>query len=163
MNRILKLTLPVLAILLTACGNPQSTPPDEVTAETIPEETTAGQLEWITLESGLRYADIVVGEGEDVQNGQVAEMHYTGWLYDENAPDGKGLQFDSSRDQNVTLPFTMGGPGIIDGWNIGVAGMKVGGRRMLIIPPDLGYGSEGRDPIPGGATMLFDLELVVIR
>lgn len=163
MNTILKLTLPVLAILLTACGNPQSTPPNEVTAETIPEETTGGQLEWITLESGLSYSDMVVGEGAEAEAGMKLEMHYTGWLYDENAPAGKGDEFDSSRDRDRTFDFVLGSGMVIKGWDLGLVGMKPGGRRMLKIPPDLGYGADGRGPIPGDATMLFDVEIVAIQ
>ena len=87
-------------------------------------------------------------------------VHYTGWLYDEDQPEGKGEKFDSSRDRNQPYSFPLGAGRVIQGWDLGVAGMQVGERRMLIIPPELGYGSSGSgDVIPPNATLLFDVEL----
>lgn len=96
--------------------------------------------------------------------GQRASVHYTGWLYQEGAPDNKGRKFDSSRDHGSTFEFRVGGGEVIRGWDLGVAGMKVGGQRRLVIPAELGYGARGAGGvIPGGATLVFDVELVGIR
>lgn len=114
--------------------------------------------------SELVKEDLEAGTGEEVTNGQTAVVHYTGWLHDPSKPDGKGKKFDSSRDHGDTFAFTVGGGQVIRGWDLGVAGMKVGGKRRLIIPAELGYGSRGAGGvIPGGATLVFDVELMAIR
>ncbi len=111
----------------------------------------------VTTESGLKYVDITVGEGEAPQAGQQCMMHYTGWLTD-------GTKFDSSRDRGTPFPFPLGMGRVIKGWDEGVASMKVGGRRMLIIPPELGYGPRGAGGvIPPDATLIFDVELLEIK
>ncbi|MEZ5459107.1 MAG: FKBP-type peptidyl-prolyl cis-trans isomerase [Steroidobacteraceae bacterium] len=102
--------------------------------------------------------------GPEVKPGQRASVHYTGWLYQEGAPDNKGRKFDSSHDHGSTFEFRVGGGEVIKGWDLGVAGMQVGGKRRLVIPPELGYGSRGAGGvIPGGATLVFDVELSGIR
>jgi FKBP-type peptidyl-prolyl cis-trans isomerase len=107
--------------------------------------------------SGLQYQDIVTGTGAEAAPGQVAVVHYTGWLTD-------GTKFDSSRDAGQPFSFPVGGGQVIAGWDEGVAGMKVGGRRKLVIPPDLGYGAAGSPPvIPPAATLVFDVELLEVR
>ena len=106
--------------------------------------------------SGLQYKDLVVGKGAEARNGQEATVHYTGWL-----PDG--TKFDSSKDRNEPFSFRVGGRMVIAGWDEGVAGMKVGGTRKLVIPPNLGYGSRGVDIIPPNATLVFDVELLGVR
>lgn len=107
--------------------------------------------------SGLKITDEVVGTGPTAQLGQTVTVHYTGKL--EN-----GTQFDSSLDSGQPLEFMIGTPDIIQGWNEGVIGMKVGGKRKLIIPPELGYGPAGRAPkIPPNATLLFDIELLGVK
>jgi FKBP-type peptidyl-prolyl cis-trans isomerase len=117
-----------------------------------------------TAASSLVSTDIQVGGGAEVGRGQTAVVHYTGWLYAEGAPENKGKKFDSSRDHGEPFAFTVGGGQVIKGWDLGVAGMKVGGKRQLVIPADLGYGARGAGGvIPGGATLVFDVELVSIR
>jgi len=107
--------------------------------------------------SGLRYQDVSVGSGAVASAGKTVSVHYTGWL-----PNGE--KFDSSRDRNQPFGFTLGAGQVIAGWDEGVAGMKVGGRRKLVIPPDLGYGTAGAPPdIPPGATLVFDVELLDVR
>jgi FKBP-type peptidyl-prolyl cis-trans isomerase FkpA len=107
--------------------------------------------------SGLRYQDVAVGSGTQASAGKTVSVHYTGWL-----PNGE--KFDSSRDRNQPFAFTLGAGQVIAGWDEGVAGMKVGGRRKLVIPPDLGYGTAGAPPdIPPGATLVFDVELLDVR
>ena len=102
--------------------------------------------------------DLVDGAGQEAMNGDMLNVDYTGWLYDPNAPDNKGAQFDSGN-----LTFTLGAGQVIPGWDRGVLGMRVGGRRVIVIPPELGYGSAGSPPrIPGNATLLFEVELLSI-
>lgn len=108
--------------------------------------------------------DTKVGEGEEAEAGQHVSVHYTGWLHDENAPDNKGTKFDSSRDRNEPFEFPLGAGHVIQGWDIGVQGMKVGGQRTLTIPSQMGYGARGAGGvIPPNATLVFDVELLGIR
>jgi FKBP-type peptidyl-prolyl cis-trans isomerase len=108
--------------------------------------------------------DDVVGTGAEAQSGRVVTVHYTGWLYDQTRPDRRGNKFDSSRDRNEPFSFNLGGGEVIRGWDEGVAGMKVGGRRTLTIPPDMGYGARGAGGvIPPNATLLFDVELLEVK
>lgn len=112
----------------------------------------------------LGIVDIKEGSGPAVTKGQTAVVHYTGWLYAEGAPDNKGRKFDSSRDRGEPFGFDVGRGQVIAGWDQGVAGMKVGGQRRLTIPAELGYGARGAGGvIPGGATLIFDVELVRIE
>jgi FKBP-type peptidyl-prolyl cis-trans isomerase len=105
--------------------------------------------------------DINLGKGEEAVAGHHVSVHYTGWLYDESAPDHKGKKFDSSRDRNEPFEFPLGAGHVIKGWDVGVEGMKVGGNRTLIIPSDMGYGKRGAGGvIPPDATLVFDVELL---
>jgi FKBP-type peptidyl-prolyl cis-trans isomerase FkpA len=105
-----------------------------------------------------------VGTGNEAAAGRQVTVHYTGWLYDAAKQDHKGSKFDSSRDRNEPFAFRLGGGDVIRGWDEGVAGMKVGGRRTLTIPPGLGYGSRGAGGvIPPNATLVFDVELLDVR
>jgi FKBP-type peptidyl-prolyl cis-trans isomerase FkpA len=112
----------------------------------------------ITTASGLQYEDTVAGTGAEAKAGQQVRVHYTGWLY----PQGvKGAKFDSSKDRNDPFEFALGAGMVIRGWDEGVQGMKVGGTRVLVIPPDLGYGSRGAGgAIPPNATLMFEVELL---
>jgi FKBP-type peptidyl-prolyl cis-trans isomerase len=113
----------------------------------------------------LQVVDLSVGNGATIGPGQVAVMQYTGWLYEAGAPDHKGKKFDSSLDRNnEPFEFPLGAGQVIKGWDQGVAGMKVGGKRRLTIPPDLAYGERGAGGvIPPGATLVFDVELQAIK
>jgi len=106
-----------------------------------------------TTPSGLQYIETQLGAGPEAVPGQSVTVHYTGWLTD-------GKKFDSSRDRGQPFRFGLGAGQVIKGWDEGVAGMKVGGRRRLIIPAGLGYGERGVGPIPGGATLVFAVELL---
>jgi FKBP-type peptidyl-prolyl cis-trans isomerase len=108
--------------------------------------------------------DVAVGGGEPIAIGQIAVVHYTGWLYEPGAPEQKGKKFDSSRDRGKPFRFKIGAGSVIQGWDQGVAGMTVGGRRVLIVPAHLGYGESGAGGvIPPGAVLLFDVELLAIE
>ncbi len=108
--------------------------------------------------------DEVVGTGNEAVAGRQVTVHYTGWLYDASKADKKGSKFDSSRDRNDPFAFRLGAGQVIRGWDEGVAGMKIGGRRRLTIPPEMGYGSRamGSD-IPANSTLVFDVELLDVR
>jgi FKBP-type peptidyl-prolyl cis-trans isomerase FkpA len=111
----------------------------------------------VTTATGLQYQDLVVGSGEVAKAGDVVSVHYTGWLAD-------GTKFDSSLDRGTPFEFTLGLGKVIQGWDEGVDGMKTGGKRKLIIPPDLAYGSSGAGGvIPPNATLTFEVELLEIK
>jgi len=108
--------------------------------------------------------DAVVGTGNEALTGRRVTVHYTGWLYDPAAADNKGKKFDSSRDRSEPFTFRLGGGEVIRGWDDGVAGMKVGGRRTLTIPSDFGYGARGAGGvIPPNATLIFEVELLDVK
>ena len=119
-----------------------------------------GEEKMVTMPSGLKYIDQVVGTGDEAVSGATLDMHYTGWLY-ENGKRGK--KFDSSVDRGRPFSFKLGAGMVIKGWDQGVKGMKVGGKRELIIPPDLGYGSRGAgNVIPPNSTLDFEVELLKV-
>jgi FKBP-type peptidyl-prolyl cis-trans isomerase FkpA len=110
--------------------------------------------------TGLQYEDELLGSGPEATPGKNVRVHYTGWLYENGA---QGAKFDSSRDRNDPFEFPLGAGMVIRGWDEGVAGMKVGGKRTLIIPPQLGYGARGAGGvIPPNATLKFDVELLAV-
>ena len=112
----------------------------------------------ITTPSGLQYEDTTVGEGAEAKAGQDVTVHYTGWLYNDGT---QGAKFYSSKDRNDPFGFSLGAGMVIKGWDEGVAGMKIGGKRTLIIPAALGYGARGAGGvIPPNATLKFDVELL---
>lgn len=121
---------------------------------------TSGQqsnTQEVTTSSGLKYVDQVIGTGDEAVVGKTASVHYTGWL--EN-----GKKFDSSVDRGQPFSFSLGAGRVIKGWDEGVQGMKVGGKRKLTVPSDLGYGSRGAGGvIPPNATLIFDVELLGLR
>ena len=109
----------------------------------------------------LQKTDVKVGTGEEAEIGKTVNVHYTGWLYDENAPDKKGKKFDSSYDRKEPFSFMLGAGRVIKGWDKGVQGMKVGGQCTLIIPPSMAYGAKGAGGvIPPDTTLIFDVELI---
>jgi peptidylprolyl isomerase len=115
----------------------------------------------MTTASGLQITDSKVGTGATPRRGQICVMHYTGWLYENGV---KGKKFDSSVDRNEPFEFPIGQKQVIAGWDEGVATMKVGGKRTLIIPPELGYGARGAGgAIPPNATLIFEVELLGVK
>jgi len=140
----MNLKLSVLLLLaVIVCGCSHSGP----TKVSGPGTTTA---------SGLQYWDLVTGNGAVAVPGKQVSVHYTGWLTD-------GTKFDSSRDRNQPIRFVLGMGQVIKGWDEGVAGMKVGGKRQLRIPPNLAYGSRPVGPIPPNSTLVFDVELLDVK
>jgi FKBP-type peptidyl-prolyl cis-trans isomerase FkpA len=112
----------------------------------------------------LQKIDVKQGTGAEAAAGKPVLVHYTGWLYDDSKPDKKGAKFDSSRDRNVPFDFLLGTGKVIRGWDEGVAGMKVGGQRTLVIPPGMAYGARGAGGvIPPNATLIFDVELLDVK
>lgn len=124
-------------------------PPEPIAMEEVDPD------DYIETESGLMYYDVVEGDGDSPEDGQLVIVHYTGWLED-------GTQFDSSVERGEPFTFPIGQGGVIAGWDEGVATMKIGGKRQLVIPSDLAYGDGGSGPIPPGATLIFDIELLDI-
>ena len=121
-------------------------------------DSTKKEPEWIETESGLKYRDIIVGEGVVATNGMKVECHYTLWNSDSTGTAGKKIQ--SSKDTGRTFHCQIG-TGLIKGWSEGMVGMKEGGTRQLLIPPDIGYGKRGNPPvIPANATLLFEIEFI---
>ena len=113
-----------------------------------------------TTSSGLQFEDTVNGTGDEATAGLHVNVHYTGWLYSNGV---KGAKFDSSKDRGDTFGFALGAGQVIRGWDEGVQGMRVGGTRVLVIPPELGYGARGAGGvIPPNATLMFEVELIDI-
>jgi FKBP-type peptidyl-prolyl cis-trans isomerase len=113
--------------------------------------------------SSLEIKEVAAGSGTEATKGTHVTVHYTGWLHDAAAPENKGAKFDSSRDRGDPFDFPLGAGHVIRGWDEGVAGMKIGGKRTLIIPPEMGYGARGAGGvIPPNATLVFDVELLEV-
>ena len=143
-----------LAVLAALAGGFAALTPTAAIAETTGQPMT-------TTASGLQFTDTKVGEGASPKTGQTCVMHYTGWLYKDGV---KGAKFDSSLDRGDPFEFAIGKRQVIGGWDEGVASMKVGGKRTLIIPPALGYGARGAGGvIPPNATLMFDVELLGVK
>lgn len=133
------------------------------TAET--NKTTVKEAKTMTAKiTELQKIDTQVGTGREAEPGFNVTVHYTGWLYDAAAENGKGKKFDSSLDRNQPFNFFLGGGQVIQGWDEGFAGMKIGGKRTLIIPSEMGYGARGAGgAIPPNADLIFDVELLGVK
>jgi FKBP-type peptidyl-prolyl cis-trans isomerase len=151
MRRIIVL-MAVLALAIAPMAA-QQTP----AKKTAPAKTTKAEPAPVTTPSGLKYWDLKVGTGTEAVKGKTVRVHYTGWLTN-------GKKFDSSVDRNEPFQFTIGAGNVIKGWEEGVVGMKVGGKRKLQIPPDLAYGKEGYPGvIPPNSTLIFQIELLGVK
>jgi peptidylprolyl isomerase len=151
MNTKLKTQLPlVLGLLLSFAITTEASPAKE-------NIKMAQAAQEVTTPTGLKYTDEVVGNGPSPRNGQTVVVHYTGWLTN-------GTKFDSSLDRGQPFTFPLGQGQVIKGWDEGVASMKVGGKRKLVIPPDLGYGNRGAGGvIPPNATLVFEVQLLGVQ
>jgi peptidylprolyl isomerase len=147
------------AVVATMCAGLAAAIAMPIAVATRASAQSAGKA--MTTASGLQIIDGQVGTGASPKPGQTCVMHYTGWLYENGQ---KGKKFDSSVDRNEPFEFPIGQRRVIAGWDEGVATMKVGGKRTLIIPPALGYGARGAGgAIPPNATLMFDVELLAVK
>lgn len=150
--------LTFLLTIMLACGESDSS--DSTSDSTTPNTTTEVNMDsnsTVTTDTGLQYTDLIVGTGAAASAGDTAVVHYTGWLLD-------GTKFDSSLDRGDPLQFAIGRGQVIAGWDEGVGTMNVGGKRELIIPPNLAYGDQGAGGvIPPGATLKFEVELLELK
>jgi FKBP-type peptidyl-prolyl cis-trans isomerase len=149
-----RLVWPLALMLCVACN----------AGEQQPAKAAAPATSTTTTAEGLTITELAAGEGAAIAAGSTAVVHYTGWLYETGAADHKGRKFDSSVDRGEPFRFTIGAGEVIRGWDLGVEGMKKGGKRRLVIPAALGYGDRGAGGvIPPGATLVFDVELLEIE
>jgi len=151
------------SLTMTACGQQDAATAESADAgdTTQSSEGTAEKMEVITE---LQITDVVQGEGATASAGQQVVVHYTGWLYDPAQTDSKGEKFDSSVDRGDPFVFPLGAGRVIRGWDEGFAGMQIGGKRILIIPPDMAYGERGAGGvIPPNATLMFEVDLLEIK
>ena len=174
MNRVSSILLAAALFALTGCQassgghNSAGTSTTATTKSTATPAagaatTTPAAAQTVTLPDGLKYQDVKVGDGAIAENGLEASVHYTGWLTDADG-NPTGSPFDSSRDRGQPFTFRIGAGQVIAGWDEGVKGMRVGGRRKLTIPAALGYGDRGAGGvIPPNATLSFDVELLGLR
>jgi FKBP-type peptidyl-prolyl cis-trans isomerase FkpA len=149
----------VLSVILSA-----STPAWSQAPATPPSTPPTKDSKLDASPKQLQKIDVKQGTGAEAVSGRPVIVHYTGWLYDPAAPGNKGAKFDSSVDRKVPFGFYLGEGKVIKGWDDGVVGMKVGGKRTLVIPPDQAYGAKGAgNVIPPNATLIFDVELIEVK
>lgn len=168
LKNIMVLSLTASYMLLTACNGTSSESTAQAQAKsstsTASTEATTGTANTTAPITSLIKTDVKVGTGDEAKSGQKVAVHYTGWLYDPKAKDKHGKKFDSSVDRGKPFEFPLGAGRVIKGWDQGVAGMKVGGKRTLTIPAQLAYGPRGAGGlIPPGATLVFDVELIEVK
>jgi FKBP-type peptidyl-prolyl cis-trans isomerase len=156
----------IAAFMLVGCEQPQTAETDSGQGAAAAEEAVRGTAEEAVIVeiTELEIIEVVEGDGAEAQAGQEVVVHYTGWLYEPGASENRGDKFDSSVDRGSPFVFPLGAGRVIKGWDEGVAGMKIGGKRTLIIPASMAYGDRGAGAdIPPGATLMFDVELLDIQ
>lgn len=151
-----------MALMLGACAQEAAETTADVAANS--DQTTAALTQIPQEVSELQRIDITIGNGATAVAGQSIVVHYTGWLFDPAQADNKGTKFDSSVDRNQPFVFGLGAGQVIRGWDEGFDGMQVGGKRLLVIPPEMGYGARGAGgAIPPNATLIFEVDLLEIQ
>ncbi len=161
--KLVRYFLIITAMLtLAACSKPESTETGSVTDEAPPAAQTV-VVESVQIEPGLSMRILGEGSGDVAEVGQIAVVHYTGWLYDPSASDNRGTKFDSSLDRNEHFKFPLGGGRVISGWDRGVVGMRVGEKRELTIAPELAYRDRDLGIIPPGSTLVFEVDLAGLQ
>jgi len=151
LNNIATVFVSLLSVVLITACQPSGENP-------VSENTDSAEI------TELQITDVVDGDGATAEAGQTVVVHYTGWLYDPSQPDNRGAKFDSSVDRDQPFSFPLGAGRVIRGWDEGFAGMQIGGKRILVIPPDMGYGERGAGgAIPPNATLMFEVDLLEIR
>jgi FKBP-type peptidyl-prolyl cis-trans isomerase len=156
MKKFLPLFLILTLVLLGCSGNRSDEGGKANVPAKSPERPTDSSEPTTTTESGLQIQDIVVGEGATAETGNMVAVHYTGWLLD-------GKKFDSSLDRGKPYTIKLGAGEVIKGWDEGLVGMKVGGKRKLTIPPELAYGERGKGPIPPNSTLIFECYMMSVK
>jgi len=164
-TRVVRARRPVLLIaLLVAAASAAIAQTPGSAPEKSPPLSSTTMSKFGAKVTELQIVDQKPGAGAEAVSGKAVIVHYTGWLYDAAAPDGHGTKFDSSLDRGTPFGFFLGGGKVIKGWDEGIIGMKVGGKRTLVIPPAKGYGERGAGGvIPPNATLLFDVELLEVK
>ena len=156
-----------LSLLASLCIFAAYADAQNATPNTIAESSSAKVVQTTTPAplhlTKLGITDTAVGTGDEVVNGMIVEVHYTGWLYNHKAWTLKGAQFDTSRDSGTPLQVMVGAKQVIRGWDMGLLGMKVGGKRTLMIPAYLGYSTQGSGNIPPNTHLVFEVELVSLK
>ncbi len=158
-----------LALVICACGNPASDNESGNTADSDQSMQSASEIDIASIESveivpGLSQKTLREGGGNVAEVGNIAVVHYTGWLFDSSAPNNRGNKFDSSRDRDMHFEFPLGGGRVIRGWDQGVVGMQVGEIRELTIAPEMAYGDRQVGAlIPPGSTLVFEVELADLK
>ncbi len=155
MLRAIATRLPLAVILLVASGCAEPPTAEPTPEEDLPKPRAVPDEDYVVTPTGLKYYDFVDGTGNPVKNGDIVSVHYHAWL-------ANGRLVDSSYLREEPFLFTVGTRQVIDGWDEGIIGMRLNGERQLVVPPELAYGSEGRDPVPPNAVMIFELRLVEI-
>lgn len=171
MRKINFLTLLLVGIGVAACGQKQAEQlpsgaaeqPPPVAAEPACSPQTVVSIQTVEIAEGLSSKTFTEGCGDVATNGQIAVVHYTGWLFDADAENHRGEKFDSSRDRDQYFEFPLGGARVIKGWDQGIVGMQVGEIRELTIAPALAYGDRNMGAIPPGSTLVFEVELAVLK
>jgi len=151
-----------MTLAITGCKRAENPQTAATSASTPAEGTAAGAAPSAHAAPAFQKIDSVQGTGAEATTGKTAVVHYTGWLFDPNAQNQRGDEFDSSQGRSP-FSFPLGAGQVIQGWDVGVQGMKVGGKRTLIVPAEMGYGAGGAGPIPPNATLIFDVELLEVR
>ena len=163
---IFRTLMAVSFFVLTACGQPGSDTAEQPadTTSSVDAKDEQAQITTLEIAPGLSARVLIEGGGNTAGNGQIAVVHYTGWLYDHTAENNRGDKFDSSVDRGQYFSFMLGAGRVIKGWDQGVVGMKVGETRELTIAPEMGYGDRGAGAvIPPGATLVFEIELAELQ